>query len=485
MKKVKGEMTVFLSLTLMLVASLLFTLAEGARYRCLASFARMDRVLQANSSFAEYDRALMEEYGLLYLDDSYGSGEENLNRVVSRIMNLSRDSLNPDGFLGSTLLRMEMKECSIDAYELAVDYKGDAFRRQIVEFCKENLGAEALSMMKAKLIPKQKAASLPEYGTGLRLMNRKTIQPPTPLLADLDFEFENPLEFMEILQGKAVLALVKPKDRTISTKSAELGNVTDKRRNRSGNYQSHKRTGLDGSAWYLLYLKHNFGNFIHPKENKKLDYEMEYILCGNKSDKKNLEEVCGKIMEIRELLNRAYLETDGEKQGIAITIATILAAVLVNPELIEPFKEAILGAWSYIESLQELKVLLKGGRVPIIKTADTWITDVQFPVRSFEKDVEAEDSGTGLSYEDFLTQFVLMLSEKRQNYRMMSMMELNIRQREGKGSFCMDCMIQRMDLGYVYEARPLFLSMVSIGDPDRGNYRFDEEYKISYLTGDG
>ncbi|MBQ7505702.1 MAG: hypothetical protein IJT05_00090, partial [Lachnospiraceae bacterium] len=90
-------MTVFLSLTLMLVASMLFTLAEGARYRCLASFARMDRVLQANSSFAEYDRALMEEYGLLYLDDSYGSGEENLNRVVSRIMNLRRDSLNPDG----------------------------------------------------------------------------------------------------------------------------------------------------------------------------------------------------------------------------------------------------------------------------------------------------------------------------------------------------------------------------------------------------
>ncbi len=484
MKKVRGEMTVFLSLTLMLVAALLFTLVEGARYRCLASYARMDSVMEANSSFAEFDRALLEDYGLLYLDDSYGTGKENLNRVVSRIMNLSRENLDPKTGLGTDFLRMEMKECSIDAYELATDYKGDAFRRQLVEFAKENLPMEAvdiLNLNKASPVNAKGAASFAvlkgkQMGT-LRLTDEA---PSIPSL-----EFENPLDFIDSLSGKEVLALVAPKDRTISVKRVDLKNVTDKRNNNVGNYEKHKGTGMDSLMWYLIYMKHYFGNFLEPKEGKALDYEMEYMLYGKDNDRKNLECVCGRIMEIREALNLAYLETDAEKSGIATIIATIIALLLANPEAIEALQKAILLAWAHIESLQEMRRLLMGGRIPYVKNAQNWITDVLFPVTSFSENFGVEDDPNGISYQDFLTAFIAVMTAKKQNYRMMSMMELNIRQKEGKGEFRMDCMMQRMDLGYVYEAKPLFLSFVTIGKIDRGAYRFNEEFKISYLTGDG
>ena len=102
-RQVRGEMTVFLSLTLMLIAALLFTLVEGARFKCLRSMADMDRVMEAESAFAEYDVALLKEYGLLYLDDSYGTGTENVKRIAERIMTLSESNLNPDLTFGSDL----------------------------------------------------------------------------------------------------------------------------------------------------------------------------------------------------------------------------------------------------------------------------------------------------------------------------------------------------------------------------------------------
>ena len=78
-----------------------------------------------------------------------------------------------------------------------------------------------------------------------------------------------------------------------------------------------------------------------------------------------------------------------------------------------------------------------------------------------------------------------MLGKKDQNYRTMSMMELNLRQLPGKEHFRMDCCIQRMKVGYGYQGNPLFLSFVTIGDPDRSAYRFEWEQSISYLSGDG
>ena len=80
---------------------------------------------------------------------------------------------------------------------------------------------------------------------------------------------------------------------------------------------------------------------------------------------------------------------------------------------------------------------------------------------------------------------MMLVGAGTQNYRTMSMMELNIRTLPGKEHFRMDCMIQRMKLGYLYEASPLFLSFVTIGDVSGLQYAFPQEMKISYLSGDG
>lgn len=504
-RAVKGEMTVFLSLTLMLIASLLFTLAEGARFRCLRSIADMDRILETESAFAEFDTALLEQYGLLFLDDSYGTGVENLNRVAGRIMTLAESNLNPDTGLGSDLLRMKMRDCGIESYELATDYGGDAFRRQAAEYTRENLGSMALDLMQQRIregsddnvstvsrsaegydpagkvsAGKKAAKEAREAEKAAREAGEELpdngIEPAT--------DFENPLELFETLFSSSLMTLVLPKGKTMSTKETDLTDSLMRRQLNIGNYPEHNATGTAEKLLFLAYLDRQFGCFTNVGKEKRLDYELEYILCGHDSDAKNLAAVTARILLIRQVTNYLYLQTDGEKLAIAESIAVAIGGVTMNPIVVAIVKQAILAAWAYIESLMEMRTLLSGGRVAVIKTAADWKTDVLHPATSFRSGEGAEDKTIGFSYADYLMQFLFLTDDKTVNLRTMDMIEQNIRMQRGGNGFRMDCMIQRMDVSYAYEAKPLFLCFVTIGDIDRGNYRFDKEYRISYLTGD-
>ena len=52
-KEKKGSMTIFVSLVMLLVASLLFTMLESARMPGLSAKADMNAMLSAESAFAE------------------------------------------------------------------------------------------------------------------------------------------------------------------------------------------------------------------------------------------------------------------------------------------------------------------------------------------------------------------------------------------------------------------------------------------------
>lgn len=498
-RQVKGEMTVFLSLTLMLIAALLFTLVEGARFKCLRSMADMDRVLEAESAFAEYDVALLKEYGLLFLDDSYGTGTENIKRIAERMMTLSEANLNPKLTFGSDLLRMHMCDCSIDFYELATDYGGEAFRKQAVEYVKENIGTIAVEAFAKRVregesgtkesdtagfdpsgtvssgkqaISDAKAAAQAAKEAGEELP-KNGIPPAT--------DYEDPIELFDMLSGSSPLVLVMPQGKEVSIKRTDLSDSLLKRTLYTGNYPEKTGANYADTLFFMMYLNRQFGCCTKVKPDKKLDYELEYILCGHDSDRENLESVVKRILLIRELTNYTYLQTDLEKKAVADSIAVAIAGATLSPELIPLIRQAILVAWSLVESLMEIRTLLAGGRVAVIKTAADWKTDVYHAATSFRKGEGTASTGKGLSYSDYLFQFLMLENRTKLNMRTMDMMEMNIRRKQGSNAFRMDCMIQKMDVSYLYEARPLFLSFVTIGDIDRGNYRFDQEYKISYL----
>ena len=118
-------------------------------------------------------------------------------------------------------------------------------------------------------------------------------------------------------------------------------------------------------------------NASHLLFDSNLFSQIEYIIAGKESDWDNLEKVAKRILTWREVANVIYILSDSGKCAEARALALTLTAVLQVPALTEPVKYAILFAWAYIESLSDVRRLLTGGRVPIVKTAGDWRTGIQ------------------------------------------------------------------------------------------------------------
>ena len=63
-KKDQASITVFASLSLLLVSSFLLVLLEAARVHGLSSYAKMVRMQSLESLFSNYNRHIFDEYGI-------------------------------------------------------------------------------------------------------------------------------------------------------------------------------------------------------------------------------------------------------------------------------------------------------------------------------------------------------------------------------------------------------------------------------------
>ena len=86
----------------------------------------------------------------------------------------------------------------------------------------------------------------------------------------------------------------------------------------------------------------------------------------------NLQIVLNKIRRFRMAPNFLYLQTDETKKAEAKVLAGIVSALLGNPGLTEVVAQGVLMAWAYGESIMDLRVLTAGGKVPSVKTKETW-----------------------------------------------------------------------------------------------------------------
>ena len=157
-------------------------------------------------------------------------------------------------------------------------------------------------------------------------------------------------------------------------------------------------------------------------------YEQEYLLGGLGSDQENLEAVCKKIMNIRMISNYTYLLTDSVKQAEAQTMALTLCSLISMPALTEVVKHALLFAWAYGESIVDVRVLLKGKKVPLAKTSDSWQLQLSnLSALGTEQEVVTEkDMGRGLSYQDYLKALFLLESREILSMRCLDLVEGNL-----------------------------------------------------------
>lgn len=443
---------VFLSLIFLLLLVLVGAVVESASIQISKNEKRADASRAVESIFAEYQRDLLEQYAIFGLEGSYESGNMSEENVLNRLI-----------FYGA-----ENNDIDIIAIRYLTDHNGQEFYRQAVEFQKMKAGISAAE----SLLGKNSEWKEQEYlAKSYEKEDEKTDGLLQQILGTEKQELSsenNPLEWLKTLKSEAFLGIVMPKDSVISDTVLKPEQLVSKRSRREGRGSLYEKTEDTGDAvFFNLYLLERFGNVKNKKDSTYLKYELEYLLAGEMSDAENLENAMRKLCNVRFGINYAYLLSDFEMQAEAEVLAGTISALAAVPGLTPVMKQAILLTWAYGEAMLDVRTLLEGEKVPILKTEETWklsvdnlidITDIGLPenVQSSEK---------GLSYEEYLQ--LVLLAEKKETLTMraLDLIELNLINGHGKNFFRADACVT----GAKFEVTcPIRRNI---------NYRFQMEYQ--------
>lgn len=454
MRKYGGYLTVYLSLSLALILSFILTMVEGARLHAVRMEAECISDIGMNSVLAEFHRELLEQYDLLFVDMSYGTPSaiiENSSEHLRSYMEHnckgmgSRDSYGL--FPSRDWLALSVDKAVIREYSLASDYNGDVMKRQALEYMKD-------TSVEGKVIDVLGLAD--EVGSlGLDTRDiaaeRDSIQEQineTEIPAQVDEEGEeyevsldNPADSVNASRGGFSLRTVLGGDTSISGAVIRPGDYISRRAARTGagtRPDFQEPSGLADDLLFDNYLFEKCGYFGKEKEQSLLKYQIEYLIYGESSDLENLERTVKRLLLWREVANVIYIFSDSAKCGQAEAAALALTAVMLVPQLKDLVKYSILFAWAYVESIQDVKSLMHGDKVPLMKTGADWKTSLSDLLRFTGNVPGGTTGGRGLGYEEYLRIMLCMESAERKNMRVMDIMEMDIRQTPGNAHFCMD-----------------------------------------------
>ncbi len=495
-KEKSGTITVFASLSLMLVASFLLALLEAARARGFEAYSAMHRANAMETVFSEYQRDLFEKYGVFMLDGGYGTDGLQISQIDARLLSASQRNLRPAGRLRrrQNFYQMDVEEASMREYLLATDYDGEPFRHMAAESmklrCPEEIARELYEGFKsagdAADVGRQNQSAVDDALENIESAKNARAEaareaaenggepPPAPSGPPV----ENPMDIVKSAKKRDILSLVKPSDAVISEKSL-------------GDYDKLERRTLSGGVgdwdvsgdWYETVLYHQFleSEFScftsSASGDGALDYELEYIHAGKKSDRDNLKSVVKEMLAMREGANLLYLEGDPEKTAEAHALALAIAASFGIAPAEELVAQGILAAWAFVESVLDLRTLLSGGKIPWMKTAESWTSALSGIGSLLSGGMRAKEDPGGEDYPGYLQKLLYLSSARKLNYRAMDVMELYAA-RHGHGQLRMDNMILAMRADFSFVAKPIFSGLVTLRHPDidRLVYAKTEEY---------
>lgn len=156
-----------------------------------------------------------------------------------------------------------------------------------------------------------------------------------------------------------------------------------------------------------------------------LEYSVEYILCGEDSDQKNLKETIMRLSVLREGMNLAYLLTDAQKKAEALSYASALLGFTGNMAIIKGGQYLILTVWAYGEAIMELRELYKGNKVEFVKKKSNWRLTFE-NLLGCRLETNEPNQSDGLDYRGYLRLLLFIENVVEKNYQTMGAMELRL-----------------------------------------------------------
>lgn len=180
---------------------------------------------------------------------------------------------------------------------------------------------------------------------------------------------------------------------------------------------------------------------------KTLQYELEYIISGHKTDKENLGSVATKLILLRTLMNFVYVYTDKEKNATAYATAAALVGLTCLAPLVTLIKTVILFVWAMVEALVDTYALLDGRSVPLFKSKSTFKVTYNDLISMSKKNIAGlaskypKDQGKigNFTYSNYLRLFLIMNGTRKNCYRSMDIIQMNMQKVLGDGFYLSNC----------------------------------------------
>lgn len=504
----KGSITPFCALSVMMVASFLLALLESARFYGLEYYAALKADTAIDSVCAEYQPYLWQQYGLLFLDGAYGTEQFSMGYVMEQLANYMEINCaateGVENWLGVDLFRMKKSEVLLEGYALAADMDGDLFLSYIAERMKENLPigiAEDLlkqyqktsalteehsdkeaSVLNAKeTVAEAKSEWIARQEEELKKEENGKETDAVIQLPDTS-EVDSLLDSVQRMQNSGTLNMVFGDTSHISANICRLTESMDMREKNEGTMYLNADKEWYRKLLVLTYLEEYFSSYTDSKEEHFLCYEMEYVLCGKAAEWENLDAALERLLLLRWAANVAYLLSDQEKMMQAEEVASVIGLLAGgNYGITKVVQTGIVGAWAYAESVLDVRALVHGEVIPLVKQAAEWTTDIEGIFSVSDVNIRAKQCAEGLSYADYLKQLLFMMDNRKLAYRMMEVMELGMQSSAEYKNCRMDHMIVMFRFKASFESKPVFSELVTIGSAYRGKYIFEKEIERSYV----
>lgn len=427
----KGEITALLSLIFVLLVSFILAMTESALIQNVKNQKRMDADRAVFSLFGEYQKNLLEEYNVFAIDGTYESGDYEEGLLLDRM-----------SYYGSIGIQQEITDI-----QLLTDNNGQAFREQVIQYMESRTGITLV----------QNLTGLASNWEEREIQGQEMSEQLEEVLS------ENEESLPELLPEEAggeltvskgaILSLVLPKEFQLSGKTIRPEEQISGRNCRTGRGSFPERksstAGAEEKLLFEQYIMEKFGNAMEQKgENRNLNYEVEYIICGKESDAENLKSIVYQLLMYRFAANYAYLMTDTAKQGEAETMAATASILLANPELEPVIKQLILVLWSFGESIMDLRSLLSGKKIALTKKAENWQLQLSglFKLGKEEDTQEGQDDESGLTYQQYLQILTFLKSDTQLTMRTMDRVEQNLIQEKELSFFRADACVSKIKL---------------------------------------
>ena len=446
----EGYLTVFLSLILSIMISLCLTLILGVRESTRRLEIECVTDIGMNSILAEYSRELLKQYDLFFIDTSYGSTRASYENTAAHLKEYVTYNIEGDDLFLSGLLRNPLKLSlqGIDMTEVSVasDEDGSVLRRQAVEVMYQRIGLTYLQQLEEwlKVVDsydmavrdigaEQKAAAdaLKEWDDSLTYTDEK----------EAKTTFDNPSGTVASFWEAGILNLVVEDTEELSIRSINPAEYISSRTLLAGTGMASAIEFADSWWEQLLFQEYILAYTRHYGEEKEsgcLQYQVEYILSGKENDLDNLKAVVYELLAIRAVADTVTLASDKEKMRLLEIASKVIATLLTQPEIAPLIQTLLFLTWAMAESIYDVSQLMQGGRVPLLKSSGEWHYDLTeiFDFQGGSDDEVRSDSG--LSYADYLRILLCLQNKKTTTFRLMDIMEMDIRQTPGNRYFRMD-----------------------------------------------